>query len=125
MMTGAVEGSPSTIADATVVIWSVVKPALAAAAGFTLNTTAGPLVVLSIPYSMSTIGFLYLILTRPRASATRGAHVWIASVSGEKSLTTTGCGAPVRSEIMSCSTCVNSTSSDGSCVVTLERTSLI
>src|SRR5271168_875514 len=81
--TGVAAGSPSTMADAAVVSWSVVNPAFAAVWGFTANTTSGPLVIL------------------PRASATFGAHVERRVASGEKSFTTTGWGAPVKSPIMS------------------------
>ena len=41
-----------------VVSWSVVKPALAAVSGLIVKSTAGPLVVLSMPLSMSTTGLL-------------------------------------------------------------------
>src|SRR4029077_3670491 len=59
--TGVLAGSPSTIADVTILSWSVVKPAFAALTGSTVKTTAGPLVVLSMPLSTSTTGFLLLI----------------------------------------------------------------
>ena len=49
MITGVVAGSPSKIAEAAVMIWSLVNPALAAEDGFTLNTTAGPLVLWTAP----------------------------------------------------------------------------
>ena len=104
---------------------SAVKPARSAASGFTEKRTAGPLVVFSMPSSISTIGVLAPTFTLPSASATRGAHVLNRSGSGENSLTTTGSGAPVRSPIISWSTWMNSTSRPGSEDATLARTSLI
>ena len=41
-MTGVVAGSPSTIAEATVVIWSVVKPALCRGVGIDGENHGGP-----------------------------------------------------------------------------------
>ncbi len=48
---------------------SAVKPARAATVGFTLNTVAGLLMVLSMPFSMSTTPWIL-----PMASSTLGAH---------------------------------------------------
>ncbi len=101
--TGAVAGSPSTIATLMVPSSSGVKPARSVASGLTVKRTAGPLVVRSMPSAMSTMGVLPPILTLPSASATCGAHVASKSGSCANNFTTTGSGAPVRSPIMSCS----------------------
>ncbi len=111
--TGAAAGSPSTIATVTVPSSSGVNPARSTASGFTVNRTAGPLVVFSMPSAISTTGVLPPIFILPSASATCGAHVASKSGSCENSFTTTGSGAPVRSPIMSCSFEMNSTSRPG------------
>src|SRR5205807_644310 len=98
--TGVVTGSPSMIAEDTIPSCSVVNPVRAATWGLTVKTTAGPLVVLSIPFSTSTTGLVLLMVTPETASATFGAHVPNRAGSGENNLITTGCGAPVRSPIM-------------------------
>ena len=52
-----------------------VNPARSVASGLTVNRTAGPLVVFSMPSSTSTIGVFPPIFTLPSASATCSAHV--------------------------------------------------
>ena len=68
-ITGVAAGSPSSIAEASIATSSGVKPARAATVGSTRKTVAGPLMVLSIPFSRSTTPS-----TLPIASATWGAH---------------------------------------------------
>src|SRR5579859_4635980 len=118
-MTGVGVGSPSNNAAASVAISSGVKPARAAVAGFTWNTTAGPLVVFWIPSATSTTGFLFPILISLMASPTWGAH-WVSkSALGENIMIWIGWGAPVRSPIMSCSTWGKSIFTEGSDVLIL------
>jgi hypothetical protein len=70
MMIGAAAGSPSTIATPTVPSSSALKPARCALCGLTLKTTAGPLVVFSMPSSTSTTGIRPRSVIFPTASAT-------------------------------------------------------
>ena len=124
-MTGWIAGSPSIMAVATTPRSSAPKPARAALSGLTLKTTAGPLVVFSIPSSISTIGLWPPMFTFMSASATCGAQSLSRSGLSEKSFTTTGWGAPVRSPIMSCSNWTNSISSTGSSLRSFSRISLM
>ncbi len=118
--TGRGAGSPCRIALVSNSTSCGVKPARAVTAGSTLKTCAGPLIVLSIPSRMSTTPGIFLI-----AAATWGAQTLSSAGSWLKSLITTGSGALVKSPIMSCSNCGNSTSSTGSAFLILARTSAI
>ena len=112
--TGAGAGSPCSMALASSSTSCALNPARAVTAGSTLNTVAGPLMVFSMPSSTSTTPGIFLMV-----SPTRGAHWFSTAGSCEKSLMTTGSGALVRSPIMSCRSCGNSTSSTGSAFRTL------
>ncbi len=77
-----------------------------------------PLMVFSMPSFTSTTPLIFLTL-----SPTFGAQFFSRAGSCENNLISMGSGAPVRSPIMSCSTCLNSTSSCGYCLLTFSRTS--
>ena len=79
---------------------------------------AGPLIVLSIPFWTSTTPPILLI-----ASPIRGPSSASSAGSFAKTLIWIGSGAFDRSPIMSCSTCVNSTSSSGSVFLISARAS--
>ena len=118
-MTGVVDGSPCSMALASSSTSWGVKPERAATTGSILNVKAVPLVVPSMPSSTSTTPGIFLM-----ALASTGAQCRKSSPS-LKSLMTTGWGALVRSPIMSCRSCGNSTSSNGSACVIFARTSAI
>ena len=115
---GVGAGSPSRIAAASVATSSGENPARAATIGSSRKVTAGPLIALSIPFSTSTTPLTLLML-----SATLGAHCSSSAASGEYSLIWMGSGALVKSPIMSCNVCMNSTSRAGSCFLISPRTS--
>ena len=95
-----------------------VNPMRPAMIGSTWKLVAGPEMVLSTPFLVSTTPGIFLM-----ASSTLGPSWFSRAESLVKSLIWMGSGELERSPIMSCRTCVNSMSRAGSDFLILSRTS--
>ena len=106
---GCEVGRPSRIAVASSATSLGVNPSRPARSGSTWKLVAGPEMVLSTPFWVSTTPGIFLM-----ASSTLGPSWLSRAASLEKSLIWMGSGELERSPIMSCRTWVNSMSRAGS-----------